>query len=312
MTVVEAVIRKHRGQIKQLQSARTTKVLALFFCPYTSRKNMQERINYETWLASQRYEQASIQSLLSIQGKAMDYVIRQGLRLNSAALRSFVQACDQAGYSGAYRRQIYWAVTIYGQYLQAVQGKPIRLQLPRLRVIPNRRQALPAAAIAHLERWLSKEQKDYWLKQCLWCLFYGSGLRRKEALNLQLKDFDIKRRLLSVQTLKTGAIRALPLGQRQTGALLNYLKYERPVSQTAYDFNFLLGRKGGNAQSLLGAQLKLWQEETGLGSALSWHALRHTIATNLVERGMSIEQVGRFLGHKNIASTSQYLHYLEP
>jgi site-specific recombinase XerD len=241
----------------------------------------------------------------------MDYIIQGGLRLNSEALKSFVRACDEAGYSGAYRRQIHWAVTIYGQYLKAVQGKSIKLQLPKLQVNTHRRKALPASAIAHLEKWLSEQQKDYWLKQCLWCLFYGAGLRRKEALNLQLKNFDLGHRLLSVHTLKTGAIRALPLSQRQTGALLNYIKYERPLSQDAYDFQFLLGRKGGNAQSLLGAQLKLWQEETGLGSALSWHALRHTIATNLVERGMSIEQVGRFLGHKNIASTSRYLHYLE-
>jgi site-specific recombinase XerD len=272
---------------------------------------MKERINYADWLQSQRYEPTSIQRLLSIQGKAMDYIIQGGLRLNSEALKSFVRACDEAGYSGAYRRQIHWAVTIYGQYLKAVQGKSIKLQLPKLQVNTHRRKALPASAIAHLEKWLSEQQKDYWLKQCLWCLFYGAGLRRKEALNLQLKNFDLGHRLLSVHTLKTGAIRALPLSQRQTGALLNYIKYERPLSQDAYDFQFLLGRKGGNAQSLLGAQLKLWQEETGLGSALSWHALRHTIATNLVERGMSIEQVGRFLGHKNIASTSRYLHYLE-
>ncbi len=243
----------------------------------------------------------------------MDYIIQNGLRLSSEALRRFVGACDESGYSGAYQRQIHWAMTVYGQYLQAVQGKTIRLQLPRLRVANNRRKALPAEAIAHIEQWLAAEQKDYWLKQCLWCLFYGAGLRRKEALNLQTQNFDLKRKVLQVQSAKTGQIRALPLGKRQVVALLNYLRYERPIFlvKDDYTFRFLVGRTGGNAQSLLGAQLKLWQEETGLGAALSWHTLRHTIATNLVERGMSIEQVGRFLGHKNIASTSRYLHYLE-
>ena len=114
-----------------------------------------------------------------------------------------------------------------------------------------------------------------------------------------------------MQTLKTGKIRTLPLSQRQTKALSNYLQEERPKAKVGFESCLILGRTGGNAQSLIGMQLQLWQQGTGLGGALCWHVLRHTIATNLVEKGMSLEQVSRFLGHQNIVSTSHYLHYLK-
>ena len=272
---------------------------------------MKRRVDYRQWLRLQNYQQTSIKRLWSIQQKAEQYLIRSDLSTNQIGLQSFLAHCQTQGYSGAYIGQIQWAVMTYGQYLNKVRGQSIQLSLRKLSKNRRRRTALPAAAIEQLEAWLSLEQEDYWLKQSLWCLFYGAGLRRKEVLNLELQDFDSRRKLLEVSTSKTGKVRALPLSTRQTTALLSYLQQERPVAKEGYKNQLILGRTGGNAQSLLGIQLQLWQQGTGLGGALCWHVLRHTIATNLVERGMSIEQVSRFLGHKNIVSTSHYLHYLK-
>ena len=233
------------------------------------------------------------------------------LRRNKSGLQSFLRHCQFQGYSGAYIGQIQWAIATYCQYLNKVKGKQIQLSLPKLSKERRRRTVLPAAALEQIEAWLSQEQEDYWLKQSLWCLIYGAGLRRKEVLDLELKDLDRRRQLLEVPTSKTGKVRVLPLSTRQTTAISNYLQQERPSAKAGFESSLMLGRTGGNAQSLLGMQLQLWQEGTGLGRALCWHVLRHTIATNLVERGMSIEQVSRFLGHQNIVSTSHYLHYLK-
>ena len=272
---------------------------------------MEKCVTFSSWLGLQQYQPTSIQRLLSIQQKAVQYVINQDLSIDKTGLQSFLQDCQTAGYSEAYLQQIQWAVVTYGQYLNAVRGLNIQLRLRKPSRNNRRRTALPALAVEQLESWLSTEQEDYWLKQSLWCLFYGSGLRRKEVLDLELKDFDRRRQLLEVPTSKTGKVRVLPLSTRQTTALSNYIQEERPVPKLGFEQALILGRTGGNAQSLVGMQLSLWQQGTGLGRALCWHVLRHTIATNLVERGMSIEQVSRFLGHKNIVSTSHYLHYLK-
>jgi integrase/recombinase XerD len=270
---------------------------------------MIKQVNYKEWLKLQSYQPTSIQRLLSIQQKAADYLITRGLGIHQTALQHFLQHCQTEGYSNSYLQQIQWALLIYCEYLNKVRGLTIQLQIVKLPKPQQRRTALPPAAIDHLENWLRGEQQDYWLKQTLWSLFYGAGLRRIEALNLQLQDFDARRKLLEVRTAKTGKVRALPLSDRQTTAILNYLKYERPAAKEGYETQLLLGRKGGHAQALLGAQLKLWQDYTGLSALLGWHVLRHTIATQLVERGMPLEQVSRFLGHKHLVSTSHYLHY---
>lgn len=249
---------------------------------------------------------------MSIQQKAAQYLLTQELTINKTGLESFLRSCQMEGYSGAYLQQIQWAMQRYCQYLHAVRGQNIQLSLRKLPNDKQRRTALPAVAIEQIETWLSQEQADYWLKQSLWSLFYGAGLRRKEVLNLERNNLDIRRKLLEVQTLKTGKIRTLPLSIRQTTALSNYLQQERPMAKVGFESALILGRTSGNAQSLIGMQLQLWQQGTGLGGALCWHVLRHTIATNLVEKGMSLEQVSRFLGHQNIVSTSHYLHYLKP
>ncbi len=194
---------------------------------------MTKTVNYRQWLTLQNYQQTSIKRLLSIQQKAEQYLIRSDLSTNQTGLQSFLAHCQVQGYSGAYIGQIQWAVVTYGQYLNKVRGRSIQLSLRKLSKDRRRRTALPAAAIEQLEAWLSLEQEDYWLKQSLWCLFYGAGLRRKEVLDLELKDFDRRRQLLEVPTSKTGKVRVLPLSTRQTTALSNYVQQERPAPRNS-------------------------------------------------------------------------------
>ena len=269
-------------------------------------------LKYHKWLVVQQYEKSSILRLESIQRKLKTYLTSHQLPTTQKSLQGFINFLQNQGYSTVYLGQIYWGVQIYSNYLHLVQGMEIKLVFPKTLANPESRQALDQGAVQRIENWLSQEQADYWLKQCLWCLFYGSGLRRQEVLNLNLQDLDIRHQLLHVKTSKGGKQRVLPLSQRQTTALVSYIKEERPKPKEGFESQLILGRKGGKAQSLLGAQLQLWQDGTGLGRVLCWHVLRHTIATNLVEKGMKIEQVSHFLGHKNVVSTSHYLHYLKP
>lgn len=272
---------------------------------------MTTLITYHRWLELQLYEPTSIDRLMSIHKKVAIYLQENQLKISAASLKHFVDYCTQSGYSNAYLMQIHWGLQTYVAYLRNVKGEQIDLILPKPKTALQTRTALPDKAIKKIEAWLSRQQKDYWLRQMLWCLFYGAGLRRQEALNLEIKDVNISYKTLKVLGIKGGKTRLLPLSTRQVRAISEYLKSERPAAKEGFENRLILGRRGGSARSLLGAELEHWQVKTGLGKALTWHALRHTIATHLFEQGLRLEQVSRFLGHQNIASTEHYLHYLK-
>jgi integrase/recombinase XerD len=270
---------------------------------------MQNTITYLKWLELQNYKERSIQTLISLQKQVENYLYREGFYFSTESLKSFSDWTANQGYSAVYQQQLQWGVLTYLSYLKQVQGLKIKVYLPKIKRQRNRRKALSKEQLNSIEKWLQEVSKDYCLHQLLWSLFYGCGLRRTEAINLQLKDINIKDKLLHIKTLKSGGKRSLPLSKTQVQSLVNYLEKERPKAKEGFENYLLVGKRGGKMDGTLASCLRQWQDGTGLGMVLCWHILRHSIATNLVQSGLPIEQVSRFLGHKNIGSTAIYLHY---
>ncbi|MBN1951783.1 MAG: tyrosine-type recombinase/integrase [Bacteroidales bacterium] len=50
------------------------------------------------------------------------------------------------------------------------------------------------------------------------------------------------------------------------------------------------------------------KEKAGIEKELGVHTLRHSIATHLLQSGMTLEEVSRFLGHASLESTQIYTH----
>ena len=61
------------------------------------------------------------------------------------------------------------------------------------------------------------------------------------------------------------------------------------------------------AQSLA-FRLRILAQEAHINKAFRLHALRHSIATHLMQAGMELEQIALFLGHKYLDSTQIYTH----
>lgn len=270
---------------------------------------MENTITYLKWLELQNYKYRSIQTLISLKNQLENYLNKEALELSTEHLKHFASWVSNQGYSLVYQRQLYWGVWVYCRYLKQVEGIKIQAYLHKIKQVDNRRKALNETQLKGIATWLKKEPQNYWLNQALWALFYGCGLRRTEALNLEKKDLNISQKLLSVQTIKGGRKRLLPLSKKQLEALLNYINEERHSPKENYENKLFIGKRGGKAAHLLANQLHHWQEGTGLGAVLCWHVLRHSIATELVQKGMKLEEVSRFLGHSSIESTTRYLHY---
>lgn len=138
-------------------------------------------------------------------------------------------------------------------------------------------------------------------------IFYGCGLRRSEGEALDVRDVSFKSSLLYVRSGKGSKRRVVPINEKVLSDFKNYLYYERfaQSKETAFICNNAGRRMKGDK---LNKTVKELIEKAGIEKEISLHNLRHSIATHLLENGMSVEYVRDFLGHKHLESTQVYTH----
>lgn len=145
-----------------------------------------------------------------------------------------------------------------------------------------------------------KNRKHY----CLVALTYAAGLRLDEVVKLKPADLDSSRMQIRVSSGKGNKDRytVLPAG------LLEQLRvYYRTYRPQIYLFE---GMKSGQPYSPRSAQhvLKKALKSTGITKEASFHTLRHSFATHLMEQGTSVRIIQDLLGHRSLRTTSVYLH----
>jgi integrase/recombinase XerD len=143
-------------------------------------------------------------------------------------------------------------------------------------------------------------------------IYYGCGLRRSEGQALNLDDVLLREKLIYVRKGKYYKERYVPMTETVREDFENYIYVSRAkilsfknVRQEAFFLGMRVKRLGGNA--LINRIHKLTEaakidKETGL------HTLRHSIASHLLQSGMTLEEVSQFLGHASLESTQIYTH----
>jgi integrase/recombinase XerD len=149
-------------------------------------------------------------------------------------------------------------------------------------------------------------------QRAILALLYGCGLRRAEAVKLHLKDIDFRQNLLYVRSGKGKKRRVIPLSLQTKNDLYQFAFGERvgliQTTTTDEPTTFLRNKEGGNmTNSILSKHMSRWVKQSGM-TGLSCHALRHAIASHLLDNGLSVEQVRDFLGHQQLKTTQIYTH----
>jgi integrase len=123
-----------------------------------------------------------------------------------------------------------------------------------------------------------------------------TGVRRGEMLALRWMDVDMKNRRLYLRETKNGALRILPIPESALTVL-------RSLPQgAAKDAVF-----AGVDPAFLSVYTKRVFKRLGILDA-SFHTLRHTAASWLVQQGVDLYAVGQILGHKTPRMTQRYAH----
>ncbi len=141
-------------------------------------------------------------------------------------------------------------------------------------------------------------------------LFYASGIRLSELVNLRLRDIQFRNKLISVVG-KGNKQRVLPLGNMSKEALKIYLHYYEQEFQKPGNDDPLFVSRFGKKISIRNVRLRVekYLKEVSEGAKKnSPHVLRHSFATHLLDEGADLESVRMMLGHESLSTTQVYTH----
>jgi len=153
-------------------------------------------------------------------------------------------------------------------------------------------------------------------------LFYASGLRLSELVSLNVDDVNLRDQLVRVSG-KGGKDRVVPFNQSTTDAISAYLKDHRVLvnsnNQTSgqsyrpqsavVSMPLFLNYRGGRLSSRSVDRLvRKYVVQSSVRLGVSPHALRHSFATHLLERGADLRAIQELLGHARVSTTQRYTH----
>lgn len=171
----------------------------------------------------------------------------------------------------------------------------------------------------HRENTTAIGQRD----RAIIAIFYGCGLRKDEGTRLNIFDIDTYKGLVFVRKAKGNKQRYVPIAQKHLEDIKDYLENGRnwflqsnsiintkqPIAKkhSTDDEALFISQRGTRMYSFY-QRLEYLKDKAGIDKEFSTHTLRHSIATHLLQSGMKIEDIAKFLGHSSLESTQIYTH----
>lgn len=132
-------------------------------------------------------------------------------------------------------------------------------------------------------------------------LSYSAGLRVSEVVNLKVQDVDIQQRILYVRHGKGDKDRVTIFSEKLSDDIQRVL-----WKKDAADFVFESERGGKLSTRSLQKVFTRALHASMIQKQATFHSLRHSFATHLIEDGVDIRILQKLLGHNNIRTTEHY------
>ncbi|MCP9237536.1 tyrosine-type recombinase/integrase [Lewinella sp. JB7] len=147
------------------------------------------------------------------------------------------------------------------------------------------------------------EAVDNLKHRCILKLLYGGGLRLGEVCQLRVGDILVDRLQIFIHSGKGKKDRYTTLPRALLTELDDYRRQYRP------DHWLFEGQSGGQySRRSVQAILKRAVQQSGINPHATVHTLRHSYATHLLERGVSLRHIQELLGHASSRTTEVYTH----
>jgi site-specific recombinase XerD len=136
---------------------------------------------------------------------------------------------------------------------------------------------------------------------------YATGMRLGELTRLLITDIDSKRMVVRIDQGKGRKDRYVMLSASLLETLREYWRASKPRL-------FLFPGEGAKRPLSVSAAQKAFERtrlDAGIKKPVSFHTLRHSFATHLLEDGVNVRQIQALLGHRSLGTTERYTHVAE-
>lgn len=253
----------------------------------------------EEELILRNYSQKTIKSYLGCLREYFVYKERDWQTLDNENIKAFLLKKQTRGYAAQTINLYLNAIKFfYQRFLKSPVGIKIRYL--------KRNQKLPVV--------LSRDEVNQIISlpknakhRLMLSLAYGAGLRVSEIVNLKVKDIDLDELILHLKMSKGRKDRITVVPEKLKSHLQNLI-----AGKNMNEFVFSSERGGKlttrTAQAVFAVALK----KSGIKKQATFHSLRHSFATHLLENGVDIRYIQELLGHKNIQTTQVYTKVTNP
>ncbi|MFI2743838.1 tyrosine-type recombinase/integrase [Zhouia sp. PK063] len=147
-----------------------------------------------------------------------------------------------------------------------------------------------------------------WRDKLIIELFYATGMRRSELINIKLNDIDFSACQIKILG-KRNKERIVPLLNSVLQNIQKYLVFRENVfGNQELGYLFLLSSGNKLYDTFVYRVINSYFSKASLKEKKSPHVLRHTFATHILNKGADLNSVKELLGHSSLASTQVYTH----
>ncbi len=293
--------------------------------------------SFKQWLAVLGYAPVSVYGLPNYLREFFHWLEKQDItqvkNITAPHIKQYYNYIKQrantrqgGGLSPAYINKHKQTINLFLQYVRSTGRYEMPcIKLEGLKAQPEKIKVLSTAEIKQLYNATHQNDTLYYAQEtgirdrAMLSVLYGCGLRRSEAKNLDIEDINLDNKTLHVKKGKGNKDRFVPLHSSNAKHLEDYLYNARPVlldvkrkkdkTETAFFISAQSKRLSDmTMHKRLGDLLQKTDDPVLIEKKPTLHTLRHSIATHLLDNGMKLEAISKFLGHSSLESTQIYTH----
>ena len=275
-----------------------------------------EVATFANWMRHERgLAEATIKFRCRVINRFFEWLIERDVALSAINITDLDQVLMRYTISGRYRRS---TINLHAQSIRSfirfaeqqgwcATGLAAGIIPPRFMRDQNIPKGLTRQEVVRLLATTQGERPSDCRDRAILMLLITYGLRAGEVSSLQLDDLNWRENMLRLRCSKSGRTLYQPLSHSVGESIIRYLCEVRPKCSQRELFLTLRAPIGAIDRRVVGALVARRMAKIGItGKSKGPHSLRHSVAQNLLDQGLSMKHIGDYLGHRSINTTAVY------